>query len=304
MSTGNFGTIRGADVSPSDVEIFVHYTPSRANTTAVVLTKLDPNQVLVKVDNPNNTNGSEIFGGMYTLNLPTSSFGKKGFYSVYIKPAEIRTKIIDCGVLASDASIKGLVFDTASLPADFVSRFENNGLVGYRIEYLNTDPTAAEQKVQNFFRIVTSNNKVEPVNQNLTNTNQKAIRYRLNDATTLTFCTVTPSSTSNVKPNALPFIGTPNQEVIITNTFFNPTMLEIEMVEHDIETLAVGLFGNQSKSLEDGKYTVYNFQDEIYHQADLFEIQDQFTGKPLFEVRKTSTAIDFTKQFATITSGI
>ena len=36
----------------------------------------------------------------------------------------------------------------------------------------------------------------------------------------------------------------------------------------------------------------------------LFEIKDEFTGKPLFEVRKTSTAIDFTKQFATITSGI
>ena len=53
-----------------------------------------------------------------------------------------------------------------------------------------------------------------------------------------------------------------------------------------------------------GLKNVFVIQDEIYHQADLFEIQDQFTGKPLFEVRKTSTAIDFTKQFATITSGI
>ncbi len=78
MSTGNFGTIRGADVSPNDVEIFVHYTPSRANTAKVVLTKLDPNQVLVKVDNPNNATGSEIFGGMYTLKLPTTTFGKGG----------------------------------------------------------------------------------------------------------------------------------------------------------------------------------------------------------------------------------
>ena len=49
----------------------------------------------------------------------------------------------------------------------------------------------------NFFKIVTSNNRAEPVNQNLTNTNQKAIRYRFNDnGVTLTFNT--ESSTWNV----------------------------------------------------------------------------------------------------------
>ena len=86
----------------------------------------------------------------------------------------------------------------------------------------------------------------------------------------MVFCTVSPSSASNVKPNVLPFIGQPNQEVIITNTFFNPQMVEIEMVEHDIETLAFGIFGEQTKALEDGIYTIYNFDREIYKQYNLF----------------------------------
>ena len=136
----------------------------------------------------------------------------------------------------------------------------------------------------------------------MTNSNQKAIRYRFNDNSTLTFCTVSPSSAANVRPNALPFIGNPNQQVIITNTFFNPIMLEVEMVQHDIETLAFALFGNQTKSLEDGIYTIYNFNNDIYKQYNLYEIKDKFTGKPLFEVREERSSIDFTKTFANITT--
>jgi hypothetical protein len=78
-------------------------------------------------------------------------------------------------------------------------------------------------------------------------------------------------------------------------------MIEIEMVEHDIETLAYVLYGNQTKSLEDGKYTVYNFNNEIFYQANIYEIKDKFTGKPLFEVREGTTEIDFSKQFNIIT---
>ena len=39
-------------------------------------------------------------------------------------------------------------------------------------------------------------------------------------------------------------------------------MLEVEMVEYDDEVLAYALYGNQSKSLEDGIYTQYNFQND------------------------------------------
>lgn len=298
MATGVYGTVRPADVSTDDMEMFLHFTPSRDVPGDSALTKLDPAVHLTRVDNPNNTNGAEVFGGLYTLNLPSSTFGQKGIYTIVIKPIEIRTRIVDCGVLSAFPNVKGLVFDTNEVDANFLNRFQNNGLLGYRIEYLQSGSNSV--KLRNFFTIITSNNKAEPVNQNLTNTNQKAIRYRFNDNSSLVFCTVTPSSVSNVKPNVLPFIGETNQEVIITNTHFNPVMIEIEMVEHDIETLAYGIFGPQTKSLEDGVYTIYNFDQEIYKQYNLFEIKDQFTGKPLFEVKEPRTNIDDLKEFDTI----
>jgi hypothetical protein len=306
MSQGTYGNVRPADISPDDVEVFYHYTPSRDKIGNTNLIKLDSNEVLIKIDNPNksqsNITGFEVFGGMYTLKLPVTTFSSKGFYTIYIKPVEIRTKIVDCGTLSAYPDIKGILFDISAIPSQFVNKFENNGLVGYRIEYIDTNSASDDAKMNNFFRIITSNNRAEPVNQNLTNSNQKAIRYRFNDNSTLTYCTVSPSSTSNVKPNSLPFIGQPNQQVIITNTFFNPIMVEVEMVEHDVETLAYAIFGNQSKSLEDGIYTIYNFNNDIYKQYNLYEIKDQFTGTPLFEVREERASIDFTKTFTSVTT--
>ena len=306
MATGVFGTIRPADLSPDDVEIFYHYTPSRDKVGNTTLIKLNSNEVLSKIDNPNKTQsnitGFEAFGGLYTLKLPVANFGLKGIYTIVIKPIEIRTKIVDVGVLSAYPDIVGVLFDISSIPQNFLTKFENNGLVGYRIEYLSTNTSASDAKINNLFKVVTSNNRAEPVNQNLTNSNQKAIRYRFNDNSTLTFCTLSPASASNVKPNAFPYIGQPNQQVIITNTFFNPIMLEVEMVEHDIETLAFGIFGNQTKSLEDGIYTIYNFNNEIYKQYNLYEIKDRFTGKPLFEVREERASIDFSKSFNSVTT--
>ena len=296
--SGTYGTIRPADMAPSDVDITVFYSENRETSNTNVF-KLDSRN-LVPINNPNNTSSSfEIFGGLYTLKLPVDLFSNKGIYSIMFKPVEMRTKIVDCGVLSAFPDVKGLLFDVSDPNvSQFVDKFENNNLIGYRIEYINTDVSVKERKLQNFFKIVTSNNRSEPVNQNLTNTNQKAIRYRFNDNSSLVFCTVSPSSPTNVTPNVLPFIGSPNQEVIITNTFFTPFMLEVELVDYDIESLAIGLFGNQTKSLEDGIYTLYNFNDDIYKQHNLFEIKDRFSGKPLYEVKENRlNNIDFSKGF-------
>ena len=306
MANGTYGIVRPADITPDDVEIFYHFSASRDSIGNTTLQKLDPNEVLIKVNNPNRVQSGistfEVFGGLYTLKLPTDKFGTKGFYTIVIKPIEIRTRIVDVGVLSAYPDTKGIVFDISSIPTAFANRFENNGLVGYRIEYLNTTTNTSDAKINNFYRVITSNNRAEPVNQNLTNSSQKAIRYRFNDNSTLTYCTVTPSSSSNVNPNVFPFIGQPNQQVIITNTFFNPLMVEIEMVQHDVETLAFAMFGNQTKSLDDGIYTIYNFNNDIYKQYNLYEIKDVYTGTPLFEVREGLKSVDFSKAFNTITT--
>lgn len=301
MSTGNYGTIRPADVSVDDIEMFYHKTASRDDVSDTILQPLDPSEVLVKVDNPNNA--GEIFGGLYTLKLPTSIFGSKGIYTIIIRPKQIRTTIVDCGVLASNSDVVGMVLDYSASDIGLADKksFENGQLVGYRIEYLNPNSASGEKKINNLFRVVTSNNRAEAISENLSNSSQKSIRYRFNDNSSLVFCTLTPSSAPSVKPNALPYIGQPGQTVIITNTFFNPIMLEVEMVEHDDETLAFALYGNQSKSLEDGIYSIYNFENAIYRQYNLYEVKDQFTGKPLYEIREEKDNIDFTKDFEDIT---
>jgi hypothetical protein len=299
MATGNYGTIRPADVSVDDVEILYSYTPSRELITSVELESLDPAEVLIPVTTPNNVN--EILGGLYTLKLPTSKFGSKGFYTIIIRPKEIRTKISDCGVLIDNQDVKGLIFDMNIIPTDLQSRFENGNLVGYRIEYLKEETGTGQDKIQNLFRIITSNNRALPISQNQGNDNASQA-YTFNDNSTNVFCTLTPSSAPSIKPNAVPFIGNPLQDVIITNTFFNPVMLEIEMVEYDDESLAYALYSNQTKSLDDGIYTIYNFGNQIYKQYNLFEVKDQFTGKPLYEVREQKFTIDPTKDFDDITN--
>lgn len=301
MATGVYGTIRPADVSPADVDIILNYTPSRDDTNNFVMTKLDSTAILKPYFNNNSTGGNaniEILGGLYNLKLPSDVFNKIGIYTIYVRPAQIRTKILDCGVLSALPNVKGLVIDLNEVPSQFRNKFVTQGLVGFRIEYLNTDGT----KIPNFFRIITSSFFCEPVVQNLTNTSQKAIRYRYTDNNTnLIFCTVSPSSSPTNKPNSTPFIGQPNQNIIVSNTFFNPITLDVEIAEHDFSTLAIAMFGNQSKSMDDGIYTMYDNNNNIYKQYNLFEIRDQFNHL-LYEVRQDrNNNIDFSKNFTNIT---
>ena len=302
MATGTYGTIRPSDVSPADVEILLNYTPSRDVTNNFQLTKLNASTLLTPYFHNSQTGGNsgvEILGGLYNLRLPATVFNAIGIYTLYIRPIEIRTKITDCGILAALPNVKGLVIDITNVPADYRDKFVNQGLVGYRVEYLQ--PNGA--KIPNFFRIITSSFYCEPVTQTTTNTSSNTVRYQyVNGVTNLIFCTLSPSSAPSVKPNATPFIGQPDQNIIITNTFFNPMSLEIELVEHDISTLAIGIFGNQTKSINDGIYTMYDSTNNIYKQYNLFEIRDQF-NQLLFEVRQDrGNNIDFSKNFANITS--
>ena len=301
MATGTYGTIRSADVSPDDVEIILNYTPSRDVTDNFVLTKLDAKSILRPYFHNSQTGGNaniEILGGLYNLKLPADQFNRLGIYTLYIRPAEIRTKITDCGILSALPNVKGIVVDLNNVPSEFRNKFVNQGLVGFRVEYLNSDGS----KIPNFFRVITSSFYCEPVVQNLTNTSQKSIRYIYVEGTSnLLFCTLSPSSSPTNKPNATPFIGQPNQNIIISNTFFNPITTEIEIVDQDISTLAIALYGNQTKSLDDGVYTIYDSNNNIYKQYNLYEVRDQFNDL-LYEVRQDrGNNIDFSKAFNNIT---
>lgn len=300
MAIGTYGTLRPSDVSPQDVEIIMNYTPSRDVTDQFILTTLDAQTVLRPYFNNNETGGNsgvEVLGGLYNLTLPSEQFNQLGFYTLYLRPAQIRTTITDCGVLSALPNVKGIIVDLSNVPAASLNKFVPQGLVGFRIEYLNNDGS----KIPNFFRIVTSCFYCEPVVTNQVNTTQKAIRYRYVDGqSNLLFITVSPSSSPTNKPNATPYIGQPDQQIIISNTFFNPVTIDIEMVEYDISSLAIALYGNQTKSIDDGIYTIYDTQNNIYRQYNLYEIRDQFNAL-LYEVRQSrGNNIDFSKNFNTI----
>ena len=302
MAIGTYGTVRPSDVSPEDVEIILNYTPSRDVTDDFVLKTLDSQTVLRPYFNNENTGGNvgvEILGGLYNLTLPANEFNALGFYTLYLRPAQIRTLITDCGVLSALPNVKGIIIDLSNVPTNSLNKFVPQGLVGYRVEYLNNDGS----KIPNFFRIITSSFYCEPVITNQTNTNQKSIRYRYVDGqSNLLFLTLSPSSSPTNKPNATPYIGQPNQQIIITNTFFNPITVDIEMVEYDVSSLAIALYGNQTKSIDDGIYTIYDSDNNIYRQYNLFEIRDQFNDL-LYEVRQNRNGnIDFSKNYNTIVS--
>jgi len=302
MAIGSYGTIRPSDVSPADVEIIMNYTPTRDATDSFVLTKLDAQSLLRPYFENTETGGNagvEVIGGLYNLTLPANQFNALGIYTLYLRPAQMRTVITDCGVLSALPNVKGLVIDLANVDPQFQNKFVPQGLVGFRIEYLNPDGS----KIPNFFRVVTSCFFCEPVVTNEVNTTQKAIRYRYVEGdSNLLFLTVSPSSSPTNKPNATPYIGQPDQDILISNTFFNPVTLEIEMVEYDISTLAIALYGNQTKSIDDGIYTIYDSQNNIFRQYNLYEVRDQFNAL-LYEVRQNrGDNIDFSKNFTSITS--
>jgi hypothetical protein len=302
MSIGSYGTIRPSDVSPQDVEIQMVYTPSRDITDNYVLTSLDAQSVLKPYFNNSETGGNagvEVLGGLYNLTLAAQQFNALGIYTLYVRPAQIRTTITDCGVLSALPNVKGIVVDLTNVPVQYQNKFVSQGLVGFRVEYLNADGS----KIPNFFRVVTSCFFCEPVVTNEVNTTQKSVRYRYVDGSAnLLFLTLSPSSSPSNKPNATPFIGQPSQGIIISNTYFNPISIEVEMVEYDISSLAIALYGNQTKSIDDGIYTIYDSQNNIYRQYNLYEIRDQFNAL-LYEVRQSRGAnIDFSKNFTNITT--
>lgn len=302
MAIGSYGTIRPSDVSPADVEIIMNYTPTRDVTDQFVLTKLDAQTILRPYFANTETGGNagvEVLGGLYNLTLPANQFNALGIYTLYLRPAQIRTVITDCGVLSALPNVKGIVIDITNVPTQYQNKFVPQGLVGFRVEYLNPDGS----KIPNFFRVVTSSFFCEPVVSNEVNTSQKSIRYRYVDGdSNLLFLTLSPSSSPTNKPNATPFIGQPDQEIIISNTFFNPVTVEVEMVEYDISSLAIALYGNQTKSIDDGIYTIYDSANNIYRQYNLYEVRDQFNAL-LYEVRQNrGNNIDFSKNFTNITS--
>jgi len=302
MAVGVYGITRPSDVSIDDIDIYYNYTPDRETINDTIY-KLDATQLLsynyLPSDDTSYVSGNEnLLEGLYNLRLPASVFSNLGIYTVYIRPKKVVTTIIDCSVLSSLPNIRGIVLDMNSLPEGLRA---NNALQGYRIEYV--DPTT-NLKQRNVLRYVVTSNKVVPISDNIGNTNQKSIRYKFDDSGTLIFLQLTPSSSSDLKANVSPFIGTPNQTILISNTFFSPLVIEIDMVQNTIDTLSDLVGGEQIKDVDNGILTYYDSNRIITRQFNIYEIKNDIGDVPLFEVKERRTNIDATQDFDVVTSDV
>lgn len=299
MSLGSFGNIRLSDIEITNIDVSYIYTPSRNVPLSGGFIKLNALDVLSQVQNPNSNNVNEIQPGFYTLRLPVGTFNSKGFYYILLKPREIRTTIKDVGVLFNNPTIQGLVLDSkngfTTLDNSLVN--VNNSLVGYRIEYINSSDSS---KIPNKFVIVTSSNKCIPVNNISIDNNNATKSYKLDSSGSTLFLTVTPSSESFITPNTLPNIGNLNQEIILTNTNMNPIMVELEVVEHDMDTLSWEVGGNRIVNLKNSMYTIYNDDNEIYKQIRVTKKQNLINGDFDYEISEKMSDFDNTQDFNTI----
>lgn len=263
MANGTYGTKRPALVTADDVEIFYNYKPSYGSDSVNgnVYQRLEG--VFSAAEGQYEDNEQLVLPGMYNLRLPLSIFNKKGIYTVYIKPKEIFLTLADADArLAAYPNIRGIVIDSGSLGTG--NQLSGNGnLIGYRVEYFGDDGTNRTGE----YRIITSNNKCEPVHQNFTDSSQKGVRYRFNDSSNLIFCTLTPSTSLSFKSDSVFNVGKVGQRVALVNTKFNPVALEIEMTDHDIESISTMLEGSQIRNLDKGIITTFNKNGDIYHQA-------------------------------------
>jgi len=295
MAIGTIGNIRPSDVNIEDIEIIYTFSPNRQTETTFV-GSLDSSVVFSEI----NLNDDTLVNGLYNLRLDPEVFNEKGIYNIYIKPKEFKLKITDCGVLSTISSVRGIVINANDI-SEISTRFTNNGLVGYRIEYFDNEGN----KIRNLFRVVTSSNRCVSENLNNNSPLQSSVRYRFSDSesSNLLFLTVTPSTPTNVRPNLTPNIGSPNQDIVITNTFFSPILIEVELTEHDIESLALGVFGDQSKSKIDGILTYYDNDGNIYKQFDVFETENS-EGVIDYEVKIERDSIDTSKNLGDILNEI
>ena len=293
--SGLYGTVRSAKIDPQkDAELFYFYRPNRS-TTADDFTKfktLSASNLVESHGDGIDSQIEDILPGMFNLRLPLDTFNDTGIYTIYIRPKECVTHLVDVSVLADYPEIRGIVVNKNAV--DGVT-----DLTGYRVEYF--DPTTKERTDRAF--IITSCNFCKPIWVSVSDSVNIPKRYQYTDSSAnLLFCTLTPCSHGDYSPNVAPNIGTGVEEkdlVAIINTKFSPVMLEIEMVEHDAETITTMLEGDTIMDHDNAIMTHYNENKEIYQQYDFYE-QKNSLGEPLYSVKRKRENIDSSEDYDNI----
>ena len=293
--SGLYGTVRSAKIDPNkDAELFYFYRPNRS-TTAEDFTQfkpLSPSNLVPSETSEKDRRIEAILPGMFNLRLPLDTFNDTGIYTVYIRPKEYILNLQDVSVLADYPEIRGVIINKQDVGGV-------TDLSGYRIEYF--DATSQERTDRAF--IITSCNFCKPIWVSVSDSVNIPKRYQYTDSSAnLLFCTLTPCSYGDYSPNVAPNIGTgvPEKDLVaVINTKFSPVMIEIEMVEHDAETITTMLEGDTIMDHDNAIMTHYNENKEIYQQYDFYE-QKNSLGEPLYSVKKKRENIDSSEDYDNI----
>ncbi len=291
MSIGIFGTKKLADITVDDVDILYAYNSSRESLGDTTFKPLFP--TITDADL------KKMLGadGVYKLRLPADKFNQLGFYSILIKPKTIETIIQDCSfVVSSDnndikISKKGIVIPSA--------QFQKAGsIIGFQIEYFDKN----DVKIKNLHRIVTSSELVS-VSTNNNTINQGANAYTLDPGGTNLFLTVTPDEPSLISNSTTIDIGQKGQKILISNTFFDPISIEVEMTDMTIKTLGIGIFGNSTRDLETSILSYFDDQNRIYRQYNLYTNKKKFSNGNI-DIREQRSIINLNQDFNSVSQGL
>ena len=290
MSLGVFGSKKLADVNISDVDVLYAFSESNEVVGDLTLQPL--------YNNLSNSDFQKLLGGdgVYRMRLPAAIFNKLGYYAILIKPKSFEVQIQDCSFIVSNTvgntsiTQRGIVIPNIRING-------GTSLVGYQIEYFDNNGN----KIRNFFKIVTSSDLVSvSTNTNTANPGQKV--YVLDPNGASLFLTLTPDEGGTISSNQGTNIGVQGQTITISNTFFDPALIEVEMVKYNIKTLSYGFYGNSVRDLETGIYTIFDENNKIYKQFNIGSVKKQ-TSNGIVEFKQIRNNININNTFAQILNG-
>jgi len=291
MAVGFYGNRKLADVDFNDLDIFYSYAINRET--------VGDTQMIPLFNSVTNNEFRKMLGvdGSYKLRLPASVFNKLGFYLVLIRPKAFETTIQDCSyVVTNDTnevqiSKKGIVIPKL--------QFQGTGsLIGYQIEYFNDNGV----KIKNLHRIVTSSDLVS-ISPNSSNSNPSSVSYVLDANGSNLFLTLTPDENSLITKEQKPDLGKAGQRITISNTFFDPVMIEVEMVDQTVKTLSYGIFGNAVRDTGNGIFSIFDNNNNLYKQYNLMTRKSQF-NQAILDIKEERSNINLNENFNNISQGL
>ena len=291
MAVGLYGSRRLSDADFNDVDILYAFSPSREQLGDVSFSPL--------FNSITNNEFRKIIGGdgLFKLRLPASVFNALGFYNVLIKPKSFELQIIDCSFIVQtnnndiQVSKKGIVIPSG--------QFRQSGsLIGYQVEYFDSNGN----KVKGLFRIITSSDLVSLAVSNSSNSPSSS-SYNLDPNGNFLFLTLTPDELSLISSQQKVDLGTAGQTIVITSTAFDPEIIEIEVVDQTIKTLSYGIFGQSTRDLETGVYSIFDDTGSLFRQYNLVQKKKIFTNG-IVESKQLRTSISFDQSFFNLSQGI